>query len=133
MSDLPDDVTDEPQLELDGLNPYIFRSKGVLTSGLDPKLYNSKLFPVGTVVELTEGKFPLVDVDDLYNYSKQTHVIGGKTVRIISFDNDCHEPNINCKITVIEHKIGGRRSRRSRRRRSRRRRSRHARSRSKRY
>lgn len=128
MSDLPDDVTDEPQLELDGLNPYIFRSKGVLSPNMDGEIYDSKLFPINSRVELTEGKFPLVDYKDRYSFSKKTHVIGGKTVRIIGSNNDCHKPNNGCIITVIEHKDGGRRSRRSRRRRSR-----HARSRSKRY
>jgi hypothetical protein len=130
---LPEKVTDEPRLELVSLNPYKFISTGVLSSDSDGNLYNSKLFPIGTVVELTEGKFPLVDYKDRYSKSNKTHVIGGKTVRIISFSDHCSEPNKNCFIIVNEHTTGGRRSRRSRRRRSRRSRSRRSRSRNKRY
>jgi hypothetical protein len=114
---------------VDTNEPYRFRSLGVMT--MDREYVESTLFPIGTEVELTSGKFPLNNYRNLYNRSNMTHVIGGKTVRIVGFSNDCQEGELNkyggCQIRVIEHVSGGNRrgrsGRRSTRRRSTRRRS----------
>ena len=67
-----------------------------------------------------------------YSESKKTHVIGGKTVRIVAFVNSCKEDILNeygnCEIIVVEDEPnlaaaaaagGRRRSRRSKGKRSR--------------
>jgi hypothetical protein len=106
--------------------PYIFESLGV--EDFNTYQYSeSTLFPKETRVELTSGKFPLNDYTNVYK-SNKTHVIGGKTVRIVAFTNECEEGKLNkygnCKILVVADQDGGRNRRRSTRRsRSRRRRS----------
>ena len=105
--------------------PYIFRSLGVFDY-MTQKYYQSTLFPKKTEVELTSGKFPMTNYMNTYSESKKTHVIGGKTVRIVAFVNSCKEDILNeyanCEIIVVEDEPnfasaaaagGKRRSRRS--------------------
>tara|TARA_B110000858_G_scaffold133169_1_gene151437 strand:- start:194 stop:475 length:282 start_codon:yes stop_codon:yes gene_type:complete len=54
----------------------------------------STLFPKGTSVELTKGKFPLTNFKDLFKHSKKLHIIGGKQVKLDSFTISCTEGNI---------------------------------------
>jgi hypothetical protein len=106
--------------------PYIFRSLGVFDD-VTQKYYQSSLFPKKTEVELTSGKFPMTNYMNTYSESKKTHVIGGKTVRIVAFVVSCEEGMLNeygnCEIIVVEDEpnlaaapaAGGRRKSRSRR------------------
>jgi hypothetical protein len=114
-------------LELVGTNkPYIFRSLGLeRIRGKEKKYVESTLFPIGTEVELTSGKFPFdPKTSARYDKSKTTYVIGGKTVRIMSYTWHCEESGFtrgdHCKIHVMEHVSGGSRRRRGARRSTRR-------------
>jgi len=104
--------------------PYTLRSLGVRV-GNSKNFEESTLFPIGTEVELTSGKFPMTDYMNMYRKSKKTHVIGGKTVRIEGFTTDCEEGKLNkyggCKIHVIAERTGGTRRGRGGRRSTRRR------------
>jgi hypothetical protein len=99
--------------------PYTFKSLGIYNE--KEETYDaSTLFPIGTVVELTEGTFPIASFKDAYEHSKQTHTLGGKQVRLIGNDIACHADELNkygnCKIKVEAHSTaGGRRNRRNRR------------------
>jgi hypothetical protein len=106
-------------LELvDSNKPYKFRSLGVWTEERGQAyMRESKLFPIDSVVELTSGKFPLTDYMNLYVHSKKTHVIGGKTVRIVGMS----VVESGCEIDVIEDQNGGTRRCRGGRRSTRRR------------
>jgi hypothetical protein len=118
-------------LKLEGSNkPYKFTCLGVEDESTNT-FNESDLFPNGTKgLELTSGKFPMTDHMNRYNKSKKTHVIGGKTVRIVGFSYDCQEGELNkyggCEISVVkdEEQNGGKRSRRNRSRRNRSRRNR---------
>jgi hypothetical protein len=115
--------------------PYTFESLGIrVPNRRQPghTVIESDLFPIGSVVTLTSGNFPLTDYRNLYNHSNSTHVIGGRTVRIDSFDINCVGLNENrppCEIYVVEDQDGGKRRKRvtkhRRSKRSRRRGSRH--------
>jgi len=99
--------------------PYTFKSLGIYNE--DKETYDeSTLFTKDTMVELTEGTFPIVSFSDAYEHSKQTHTLGGKQVRLIGNDIACHADKLNqygkCKIRVEAHSTaGGRRNRRNRR------------------
>ena len=112
-------------LEITNTEPYTFKSLGNANGD------DSDLFYGGTIVTLTKGGFPQnksalpLSERDLYDeISKNTHVIGGTKVRIIELDKGCNGEALveGCKIKVVKHITGGRRSRRRRRRRSTRRR-----------
>ena len=71
------------QFVLSAQSPFTFQSLGVL----DPDsgaFVESDLFPIGQVVELTEGKFPLIDYHDISSDSR--HTFGGKVVNVTRFD-----------------------------------------------
>jgi hypothetical protein len=95
--------------------PYRFISLGVYNTN-NEAYGESSLFPINSVVTLTSGKFPLTDYRNMYQHSDLTHVIGGKTVRITEFSNDCRGDILNryggCEIHVEEHITGGKRHRR---------------------
>jgi len=54
----------------------------------------STIFPKGTIVELTDGKFPLTNFRDLFKYSKTYHIIGGKKVKLDGFCISCTKENV---------------------------------------
>jgi hypothetical protein len=95
--------------------PYTFISLGYRPNG-SYIFEESELFPIGSIVTLTSGKFPMTDYTNMYNHSRLTHVIGGRTVRITSFSDFCKEENLNentpCEIDVVEDQDGGKRRRR---------------------
>ena len=64
-------------------SPWTFKSLGVLdiSSG---KFVESDLFPIGQIVELTEGHFPLIDYRDITPDDR--HTFGGKVVQVTRFD-----------------------------------------------
>jgi hypothetical protein len=64
-------------------SPWMFESMGILdlSSG---QFIESDLFPIGQVVELTEGNFPLIDYNDITPDDR--HIFGGKIVRVARFD-----------------------------------------------
>ena len=98
--------------------PYTFESLGIRVVNRNQPgytVFESDLFPIGSVVTLTSGNFPLTDYRNLYNHSNSTHVIGGRTVRIDSFDVNCVDLNENkprCEIYVVEDQDGGKRHKR---------------------
>jgi len=49
----------------------------------------STLFPKGTSVKLTEGRFPLTNFKDLFKHSNTFHTIGSKQVKLTSFCISC--------------------------------------------
>ena len=122
-------------LELIKTDPPVFKSLGrqrisyfIPKSSNKQQYVQSDLFPIGTEVELTSGKFPIHEYKGLLD--KKEYVIGGKNVRIIAVsskgaEDGCSTPH-ECTIEVKEHQSNGgsrRRARRSSRRRSTRRRS----------
>lgn len=93
--------------------PYEFESMGVL---IGQNIYKqSSLFPIGTVVKLTSGKFPLDNHKNIRK-SKMTHRIGNKKVRLTGFTSDCEVGYLNkyspCTIDVVGVKKGGTRCKR---------------------
>lgn len=48
------------------------------------------IWPIGTIVELEYGKFPLNDYKDLYEHSNTLHTIDGKTIELVEFNNSCY-------------------------------------------
>ena len=77
--------------------PYEFKSMGIRDINT-LKFRESKLFPIGQVVELTSGNFPLNDFSDIYN---KTHVIGDKTVNIVGYTSDCGTEQL-CSLCIIQ-------------------------------
>jgi hypothetical protein len=75
-------------------SPWTFQSLGVLdpSSG---EFVESDLFPIGQVVELTEGNFPLIDYNDISPDDR--HTFGGKVVRVVRFDVGLEpvDPSVN--------------------------------------
>lgn len=61
----------------------MFQSLGVFdpSSG---QMVESDLFPIGQIVELTEGGFPLYDYNDITPDDR--HTIGNQVVRVVRFD-----------------------------------------------
>jgi hypothetical protein len=97
--------------------PYIFESLGLANNSKE-----SKLFPIGSQVELTSGKFPLTNYENLK--SPKPYIIGGKKVRISGFLDTCVDDEKfgnNCNIKVVSWDLEGGTRRRRRNRRSRRR------------
>jgi len=117
---LPLSINMETILELVNTEqPYTFKSLGIYNKG---KYDVSTLFPIDTIVKLTEGTFPIASFKDAYEHSKQTHTLtlGGKQVRLIGNNNACYADTLNkydkCMIEVEVHSTaGGRRNRRNRR------------------
>lgn len=66
-------------------SPWNFKSLGVLDLSFG-KFVESDLFPIGKIVELTEGNFPLIDYRDITPDDR--HTFGGKVVQVARFDAD---------------------------------------------
>ena len=112
-------------LEVINTNPYTFISRGLSKSSPFDEEGNEPLFPIDSIVKLTNGKFPLDNYQDLYPMSNKVHIIGNKEVGIDGFAYDCKDLQFgkSCKINVIDlsnDKLGGSRRRRNNRRSNRR-------------
>ena len=106
--------------------PYRFNSLGVYNPDTN-RFDASNDFPTNTQYELTAGKFPLTDYNDLFSKSKLYHTLNENIeVKITGFDNSCQEGQINkygsCQITVEkkEATTGGRKNKSNRRKTNRR-------------
>ena len=72
---------------------YKFKSLGCIDV-YNRSYSDSDLFPRDSVVELTEGLFPLDNYLDLCKHTKKYHTIGGKKVNLVCFSDDCNLRNI---------------------------------------
>jgi len=72
-------------------SPYLFKSLGVRDTTTS-EYVESTLFPIGQVVEITTGAFPINDYDDIY---QKTYVIGGLSVRVVGYTSDCSSAQLN--------------------------------------
>jgi len=93
------------KLKLENVNePYQFRSLG-LYNRETRTFRESTLFPIGSLVNLENGKFPLDDYRDLFQNSRRTHTIGGIVVEIIEFVVHCQRQYLEsiCEISVRRH------------------------------
>jgi len=73
------------------IEKYKFKSLGCFDNE-DSRKYKyieSTLFPKNSIVELTEGKFPIDSYLDLYADSKNYHTIGGKQVKLVAYCSSC--------------------------------------------
>jgi diketogulonate reductase-like aldo/keto reductase len=59
------------------------------------------VFPKGTIVQLTEGTWPLLSYLYMYRYSGQPHRIGGVEVRIEEFTYRCAKNLDGCSISIL--------------------------------
>ena len=90
--------------------PYTFTSLGTQDRYGDPMYTESSLFPIGSIVELTDGLFPFrpsVNGDVARAVGFGPHIIGGKSVRIIAFTYGCGDREFSswhggAEFTVIE-------------------------------
>jgi len=102
---------------------YEFKSLGI-RSRIPGEYAESTLFPKGTEVTLSSGKFPLTDLTD----TNKRYIIGNKDVILDGFTHGCTgSPVVNeCTITVVKDTptAGGRRRRKTKKAHRRRRSSR---------
>ncbi len=70
-----------------------FESLGVRNIKTD-EYDESTLFPKGTTVKLTDGKFPLTNFKDLFEHSNTFHTIGDKQVKLDGFCISCTERKV---------------------------------------
>ena len=82
-----------------------FVSLGIMHPYRDDRYLNSDLFPIGEIVTLTQGKFPLNDFNDLYENSGKTHTFrfqDGTTqeVELMGFDKDCESSSSSSSLSL---------------------------------
>jgi hypothetical protein len=72
-------------------SPYLFKSLGVKDS-TTYEYVESTLFPIGQIVEITTGAFPINDYNDIY---QKTYIISGISVRVVGYTSDCSSDQLN--------------------------------------
>ena len=94
-------------LEVINTNPYTFISRGLSKSSPFDEEGNEPLFPIDSIVKLTNGKFPLDNYQDLYPMSNKVHIIGNKEVGIDGFAYDCKDLQFGKSNRFIQRQIRG--------------------------
>jgi hypothetical protein len=80
-------------LTLKSLENKEFESIGCMNRTTD-EYDESTLFPKGTIVKLTDGKFPFTDYKDLYEHSGSYYKMGNTNVKLVGFCISSTENNL---------------------------------------